>query len=136
MRPLTELSSLTAVSNTDYSYTSPTYSVKAKDQEYLLISEISISGDSTFLGNGYMQIEINGENITNQNSPQNELQLINNYTFDFNGDKMFVYVEPGQKIIVNSRVSSGSGNMQVAILGMRLTKNEFEQLRNKFLGAK
>jgi hypothetical protein len=134
MIPLTDVSSINSVSNTTYDESSPTYSLQAKNGEYILITEISLGMDSNFLSVGYAQVSIAGQNVTSENSSSNENQFIANYTFNFTSTNAFVALEPGQSVKVNARVSSSSGKLQVGVSGIRLTQSEYFALRAKFLG--
>lgn len=130
---LADISPKQTISTTTYSLT-PIYKVTAPNDNYILLSQISLGADSNFLNDGFVDIEINGNKITSNSNALNEVQLISNLSIEF-GVKDFIFIEPGSSLNINCRISSGSGTVQFAVTGTVVTKNEFQALRNKYLGV-
>lgn len=129
---LVDISEAFSVSNTEYSDT-PTYSLRAKDNRFLLLSQIALGTNSLFSSNGRLQIKINGVAVTNQSSPLQEVRIIKDLTLDFK-DKDFIIIPANGTLEVFARMTSGTGKLQVAVSGTILTPEEYEMIKKKYMG--
>lgn len=129
MQPIIDFSSKVSVSNTAYS-DSVKYSYKASSGKYFLIREISLTGDSTFLSNGFIQAFLAGNPVTSQAGAAAEISALKGFTLPFRDDDL-VILAPGEEFLTKFRVSSGTGEVQIYLIGMLLNAQEYSALLAK-----
>lgn len=126
MRSIIDFSLKISVANTAYDDTSK-YVYKAPSGLYLLIREISMTGDTTFLSNGFIQPFLAGISVTSQAGVAGEITALKGFTLPF-GDDDLVILAPGEEFSTKFRVSSGTGIVQIYLIGMLLNAQEYAAL--------
>jgi hypothetical protein len=132
MRALLDVSDKLTVTQTTYAAT-PVYTLKAPNDEFILLATINIGADSTFLNSGKISAKINGNFITSQGAVSRETGLIQNLSLEFK-ERDFIFVEPQSSLDIDLRMTTGTGTVQIAVTGTIVTRSEFEVLRAKYLG--
>jgi hypothetical protein len=127
-----DIGDVTTVTNTAYSST-PTYSVTAPNDKYVVVGEISIGIDSNFASVGKLQGKLNSKIFTSKNSSNSEISLIKDYAVP-SPEKSFLFIEPQNTLEINTRVTSGTAKIQCSVSGVEVTRDEFMLLRKKYLG--
>ena len=129
MQPVIDFSGKLSVSNTAYDAVSR-YSYTPPAGKYLLVREVSVAGDSTFLSNGKIQMVISGNSVTSNAGTATEISPLNSFSLPF-GDDDLIILGPGEKLEVNMRVTSGTGTAQALLIGMLLNEVEYRALLAK-----
>jgi len=128
-----DCSDVLTVDNTAYDYATPDYRlVIPPPDQYLMIGQIAIAGDSNFFSNGRMQIRINGRSVTAKAGSQAEVHVLTFATFESKSQD-FLFVEPNHSIEINARVTGGSAQAQFMVTGTLLSRDEFERRRKAYL---
>lgn len=119
--PLLDQSDTLSVDNTEYNDTKM-YRLTAT-RDYYLIREITIAWGSTFKTAGRYQAQIKGRPFTKQGSVTADFAAFKDgITLPF--DDVPLLLEPGEDIQVRFKISSGSDDVFVQVVGLRLTPEE------------
>lgn len=134
--PLIDFSDLFSVTNVEFD-ASAKYSITAENGRPIRIREISLGFTSGFLTDGRAKITLMGRIITSQNSAENEIDPISNFTIRFDDDDI-ILMQANETLEVEFRAPGGvGGDVQVLLTATEMTQQEADVLlaRARKLGA-
>jgi len=131
MIPVLDFSNEFTVDNTAYNSTNK-YAYEAPSGRFLVVQEISIAGDSTFLSDGRIQMSVAGNAVTSKAGASSEVNVINGFSSKIGTDDIPCVLSPSEEIEVLVRTTSGTGKAQIMLTGMLLNEVEYKQyMKNK-----
>lgn len=135
MKPIVDISDKFTVDNTSFDevkkseYSPPSHQIA-------IVREISVVGDSNFLDDGRIRVELQDEPITqsSQNSA-NEVPLFQGFSVEFSKSPFDLFIlRPGQKVKTQLRTTNATGTAQVLYRVTELSPQEFEVLQRRMEG--
>ncbi|MBI4016776.1 MAG: hypothetical protein HY363_03725 [Candidatus Aenigmarchaeota archaeon] len=118
---------------------SSVYSYAVAGDRIFVPTEISLSADSNFQTNGKVTIVVGGKPLTSQNSQIAEIALSNNLTLTLpqlsSHPSLWKALQQGQNVDIKARITTGSGVVQVSVVGVLMTPQEYEKILAAWTGG-
>ena len=111
---------------------SAVYSYQVQNDRVLVLAEVSVFADTNFQTNGKITVVAGGRAVTSQNSQVAEVGINSNFTIAYpalqSHPKLWKVLQQGQTVEVRARITTGSGVLNIILVGVLMTMQEYETI--------